>query len=263
MIGLAYFAARPRRGVLMNLDLLAFAASCLGAVVFIVTEWLWPYEEPHPLRDLVLNAAGAALMLLTGVATMAALTLVLARVAPVGGPLVDAPAALRIAAFVLATDACRYATHRLMHRPGWWRVHRFHHSVDVLNWFSGMRASPVHVVLFTAPIPLLAWLLQIDPVVQALNLVAMALSNHLMHTNTRMPDRLQRILEWLIVTPRFHRFHHALDPAWRDWNFGAMFTVWDRWFGTYLDPDRLRGVTLRYGLDEPGPVRWPRTVMGL
>jgi sterol desaturase/sphingolipid hydroxylase (fatty acid hydroxylase superfamily) len=118
------------------------------------------------------------------------------------------------------------------------------------------------VALFAAPQPLMAWLLGVDPLAQAVNLTAMSLSNHLMHTNTRIPAKLQRALEWVLVTPRYHRPHHSLDPACRDTNFSAMFSFWDRMFGTYFDPDRLHGVELRYGLGEAGRPHWLRTAIG-
>jgi sterol desaturase/sphingolipid hydroxylase (fatty acid hydroxylase superfamily) len=247
----------------MDPNLAGFAISSAAAAVFIAAEWRWPNEPHRPLHDLWLNTLAAALMIAVTVVVVAGLGWLLpwafGRVdlvhswSPVGRTLL----------FIVLSDACRYAVHRLMHRPGWWRVHRLHHSIEVVNWYSGMRAAPLHVALFVLPLPLLAWLLDLGMLALAVNLTLMGLSNHLMHANVRIPQRLQRWLEWVIVTPRFHRPHHSDDPDCRDTNFGAVFTIWDRWFGTYVDPDRLQGRRLNYGLGEPGPPNWPRILIGL
>jgi sterol desaturase/sphingolipid hydroxylase (fatty acid hydroxylase superfamily) len=247
----------------MNIDALGFALSCLGGALFFATEWLWPAGEHRPFHDLVKNSAAALMTICLGSVTIAALAVASSRFASPLAGIESQPTWLRIAAFVLAADAARYAVHRLMHRPGWWRVHRFHHSIEFVNWFTGLRASPVHIVLFSAPLPLLAWLLQVDPVAQAMNLTVMTLSNHLMHTNTRIPEGLQRRVEWVLVTPRYHRPHHSTDPSCRDTNFAAMFSFWDRLFGTYFDPDRMRSTSLRFGLGEPRPAKWLPTALGL
>ena len=40
----------------------------------------------------------------------------------------------------------------------------------------------------------------------------------------------------VLVTPEFHRIHHAADPCLGNANFGVVFSVWDMAFGTYSDP---------------------------
>jgi len=44
-------------------------------------------------------------------------------------------------------------------------------------------------------------------------------------------------LEWVINTPSAHRVHHASNPEYIDKNFGGVFLIWDRIFGTY-EPER-------------------------
>jgi sterol desaturase/sphingolipid hydroxylase (fatty acid hydroxylase superfamily) len=55
--------------------------------------------------------------------------------------------------------------------------------------------------------------------------------NDFMHLNVTWPSRR---LEWILVTPRFHRVHH--DVGMRHGNYGIRFTFWDRMFGTYVAP---------------------------
>ena len=60
-------------------------------------------------------------------------------------------------------------------------------------------------------------------------------------------------LEWLLVTPRYHHIHHSDQPEHYVANLAALFTLWDRMFGTYVDPATLRG-ELSFGIDEKVPL---------
>jgi sterol desaturase/sphingolipid hydroxylase (fatty acid hydroxylase superfamily) len=57
-----------------------------------------------------------------------------------------------------------------------------------------------------------------------------------------------RWLEWILVTPRFHQVHHSDDPQHYVANLGDLLTVWDRLFGTYVDPASIRK-ELTFGID--------------
>ena len=65
------------------------------------------------------------------------------------------------------------------------------------------------------------------------------------HANIALPAVVgQTALSWVIVTPNLHKFHHHFERPWTDTNFGNIFSLWDRMFGTlvYQDPrtDPLR-----------------------
>jgi len=51
-------------------------------------------------------------------------------------------------------------------------------------------------------------------------------------------------LEWWLVTPSHHRAHHGSNPEYVDRNYGNVFIVWDRLFGTF-EPEVA---PVRYGL---------------
>ena len=52
------------------------------------------------------------------------------------------------------------------------------------------------------------------------------------------------MLDLVFVTPSAHRVHHASNKEYIDKNFGAVFIVWDRLFGTY-EPEVA---PVRYGI---------------
>jgi hypothetical protein len=48
--------------------------------------------------------------------------------------------------------------------------------------------------------------------------------------------RVEAVEVEILVTPEFHFAHHVADLKIANTNFGAVFTIWDRLFGTYTDP---------------------------
>jgi sterol desaturase/sphingolipid hydroxylase (fatty acid hydroxylase superfamily) len=64
--------------------------------------------------------------------------------------------------------------------------------------------------------------------------MAESVANIFAHTSLRLPDRLARILGWLIITPNSHHAHHHFRRPATDRNFGDIFSIWDRFFGTFI-----------------------------
>lgn len=173
------------------------------------------------------------------------------------GPLVEplrqwatsAHPVVQVIAFVLATDFLSYWAHRFMHTKWGWNLHAFHHSAQSLNWFSGMRGSPMHYVLVLSPGTIMAsvFLVSHSPWLLVGLAVFDALTQNLMHTNIRLPYARQ--LEWVFITPRMHFVHHHRDPQYASSNYGFNFAIWDHLFGTYVDADRVPDKG-QLGLDE-------------
>jgi sterol desaturase/sphingolipid hydroxylase (fatty acid hydroxylase superfamily) len=58
------------------------------------------------------------------------------------------------------------------------------------------------------------------------------------HGNVRLPERVERWLQPVLVTIDMHRIHHSVVFDEANSNYGAVLSVWDRFFGTYT---RLSG----------------------
>ncbi|MET0205001.1 MAG: exosortase-associated EpsI family protein, partial [Casimicrobiaceae bacterium] len=106
------------------------------------------------------------------------------------------------------------------------------------------------------PFEIVVSVLLLTAVVAAFGLPAAALAVYLMtaivvalwsHANLRLPGRLDRVLRSVVVTPAVHATHHSNLRAETDSNFGAVLTIWDRLFRTYVDPERAR--IPHFGLD--------------
>ena len=134
---------------------------------------------------------------------------------------------------VFAIDLLYYGWHRLSHAvPVLWRMHRVHHGDPHLDVTTATRFHPLEVcvsitlvvaVLLALGIPLwveLARTLVINPLIMA------------QHANVGFPERLDRALRGWLVTPALHQAHHSPIRAEHDANYGQMFSLWDRWFGT-------------------------------
>ena len=139
--------------------------------------------------------------------------------------------------FIVVSDFGVYWAHRLLHTRALWASHAWHHSPKFLYFLSGTRGAPVHILVLTLPFTITYLVFPFPSVFYiALGHAVLQLANqHYLHSNLRFP--CQHILETVLVTPRFHFVHHSHRPVYSNSNYGFIFSVWDRWFGTYTDPD--------------------------
>lgn len=157
---------------------------------------------------------------------------------------------------ILGIDFALYWMHRLVHTGGLWRVHRWHHAPRHMYWLAGMRTSMLQQVLY-GTIPWILVALEMSPEFVVGYALLGTVANHWMHANLRFRSRW---LEAVLVTPRIHHVHHSVDPRHHGRNFGSLFCIWDRMFGTFFDPDDVDG-PLEFGI--PEVVAGPRIVLGL
>jgi sterol desaturase/sphingolipid hydroxylase (fatty acid hydroxylase superfamily) len=159
----------------------------------------------------------------------------------------DIPLAVRVVVYYLGADLGSYWFHRLMHTRHVWRIHRFHHSATQLYWLAGARATIPQQILFNLPVAFGLPLIADAPVtvLEALVLATIA-TNDWMHINVAWRSNW---LEKIFVTPRYHHIHHSTNAKQHEGNFGVVFSVWDRLFGTYLDPDTTS--PKKFGTGEP------------
>ena len=134
---------------------------------------------------------------------------------------------------LLLLDAWIYWWHRANHEvPLLWRFHEVHHLDTFLDTTSALRFHAGEVllsalvragVIFVLAVPL-------AHVVVFETLIVLAAIFH--HSNVNLPERLERILSWLIVTPSIHWVHHHAVRADTDSNYSTVLSVWDRLFTT-------------------------------
>lgn len=148
-------------------------------------------------------------------------------------------------AFVLY-DFCYYWHHRLGHeRNVLWAAHSVHHQSEDYNLSTALRQTSTGFVLgwvFYLPIAVLGVPLPVFVTVATVNLL------YQFWVHTRHVPKLGWF-EWLFVTPSNHRAHHAQNALYMDRNYGGVFIVWDRLFGTFQEEDDAEPVI--FGVTTP------------
>jgi sterol desaturase/sphingolipid hydroxylase (fatty acid hydroxylase superfamily) len=169
------------------------------------------------------------------------------------------PFPFRLMCYFVVADFGHYWIHRLMHTKHVWRIHKWHHAPTYMYWLAGVRTTVPQQVIVNLPY-IFAWsFLGLSPWWMELALGTFnTLQNDWMHVNVTWRSNW---LEWFVVTPRYHHIHHSNNPAYYTANLAALFTLWDRLFGTYVDPDSVRGESLSFGLGERVP--FPRLFLGV
>jgi len=144
------------------------------------------------------------------------------------------PSALKIAAAIFIADFMIYWIHRAQHRYGvLWRTHAWHHSIEQMYWFAGFRTSFLHSFIYNIPqVVIPVTLFHLSPAEAGIGYSLGLLIQFWEHTNLNVNVGP---FAWLIITPAYHRIHHSATVH-RGKNLGTTFSLWDRFFGTYVDP---------------------------
>lgn len=140
------------------------------------------------------------------------------------------PTLARVVVAIVITDFLYYCKHALSHRfLTLWHFHSVHHSQRELNALTDRRQHIVEHLLTQVLVflPLIA--MGLKPL--ALMAAGAALWWHTLFVHGNIRTNFGP-LGWLIVSPQFHRVHHSIELQHYDKNFGSIFTVWDRMFGT-------------------------------
>jgi sterol desaturase/sphingolipid hydroxylase (fatty acid hydroxylase superfamily) len=236
-------------------------------------ESVWPYtgEDPgrwtHAARNAAMGALALSVNFLLG---MAGLWLMgFARARQVGlFNVVTLPPPVAVVLSVMLWDLSSYAGHRLLHRlPLFWRSHRVHHGDRRLDVTSMLRFHPFDLGVAGLFQCVVILILGMPPVGYALYYAIMVPLFCAQHAAVSFPRGLERVLRLVFSVPSVHRVHHASERS--SANFGDLFTLWDRLFGTLrLEDDPRR---IEYGVEElhaersqsvPGMLRTPFEPVG-
>lgn len=154
-----------------------------------------------------------------------------------------------------------WLAHWVEHKtPLLWRLHLVHHSDTHVDTTSANRHHPgesvvrfVFTLLAVIAIGAPMWLVFLY---QAVSVVLSQFN----HANIALPRSLDRAFAWVFVSPDMHKVHHHYVLPYTDSNYGNVFSVWDRLFGTFMAMDRA---TLVYGIDTHMDAREHGTVGAL
>lgn len=137
--------------------------------------------------------------------------------------------------YLLIFDFADYWIHRGQHGlQGWWQLHALHHSQRQMTMWSDNRNHLLDDLLRDAVLAIAGVALGVPPGQFVALVIASRVLQSLQHANLRL--RWPGVTERLLVSPSFHRLHHAIGyghegPA-RGVNFAVLFPVWDIVFRT-------------------------------
>ncbi len=162
--------------------------------------------------------------------------------------LIHLPAVIELILSVMLLDLiAQYLVHFLLHKFKFmWKFHMVHHSDTMVDATTGTRHHPgdyvmremfslIAIVLFGMPFAYYIFYR-----------ILTILFTYFSHANIILPKALESIIGLLFITPNMHKFHHHYERPWTDSNYGNIFSIWDRLFGTLVIGDTSKII---YGLD--------------
>ena len=175
--------------------------------------------------------------------------------------LIDLPLAIETGIALLLFDGWMYFWHRANHAiPFLWRFHRMHHSDREMDVTSATRFHIGELILSSVlrlgVLPLLG--LELWQLILYEVMLLPVIQFH--HSNVNLPERWDRLLRTIIVSPNMHRVHHSRIRPETDSNYSSVFSFWDRLARTFRRRDDVEDI--EFGLVEFDDAKW-QTIAGM
>jgi sterol desaturase/sphingolipid hydroxylase (fatty acid hydroxylase superfamily) len=171
------------------------------------------------------------------------------------GPVAKLPLWQQGLMVIVLGDFIGYWTHRVNHRiTPLWNFHAVHHSAEEVDWLTAVRIHPFNDVFSKGiqAIPIL--LLGFSPI--AVELYTPILSSYVAFIHANVPWSYG-IFRYVISSPAFHRWHHAVDEqAWGK-NYAGLFPIYDVIFGTFYLPRGQQPLEFGISGDFVGQMLYP------
>jgi len=211
-------------------DLIVYAIPFMAVLTFLEVWYCWKHEKKayntkEALGSLFVGLGNVGLSLAIKIGLIYAVILVYNLV-----PWRMALNWWTIIPCLMLYDFCSYWAHRISHfNRFFWATHVVHHTAEHYNLTVSFRLSWVQhfKIIFFLPIAFAGF----HPVIFFIVHQIGVLFQFWQHTE--QIKKLHPSIEWLIVTPSNHRVHHGSNEKYLDKNFGVIFIMWDRLFGTY------------------------------
>jgi sterol desaturase/sphingolipid hydroxylase (fatty acid hydroxylase superfamily) len=147
---------------------------------------------------------------------------------------VQLPYVLYVVVVILVMDAWMYAWHRMNHTiPLLWKFHRFHHKDAHMNSTTALRFHFAELLFSYPGKALVCFLAGIDYTSLLVYETIFFASVVFHHSNIFISDKADDRYKRLLVSPKMHRIHHSRRHEETNSNFGALFSFWDKLFGSW------------------------------
>jgi len=150
----------------------------------------------------------------------------------------------RVLVFILF-DVWMYFWHMANHRIGFlWRFHRAHHADTEMDTTTALRFHPGELIISSfvrLPVVIAIGMSFTDLILFE---VLLNISTLFHHSNLAVPERWDRLIRTVVVTPNMHRVHHSIELRETNSNFTSLVSVWDRIAGTFRTREDTRAISL-------------------
>lgn len=229
-------------GIFFGVDF--FVVNLIAAgLIFAPIERFWPHNRDQRLfriewrEDLFYYLISSMLVQIFTFLALAPSSIINANttnLAAIRAAIGGQPWVLQFIEAMILTDLAQYWFHRAFHRfPFLWGFHAVHHSAKAMDWLAGARMHFVEIILLrgVTSLPLLTF--GFSPSVMQAYIAMVYIYSGLVHANLKGDfDRFGHVM----VTPRFHHWHHGIEKEAIDVNFAIHFPLWDKLFGTFYFP---------------------------
>jgi sterol desaturase/sphingolipid hydroxylase (fatty acid hydroxylase superfamily) len=128
-----------------------------------------------------------------------------------------------------------YLVHLVEHKTKFlWRFHLIHHTDTWIDTTTANRHHPgesvIRFVFTTLGVLIVGSPMWMVFLYQTLSVIATQFN----HANISLPNKIDTLLSYFIVSPNMHKVHHHYKLPYTDSNYGNIFSIWDRIFGTFM-----------------------------
>lgn len=214
-----------------------------SALVFIPIEKMLAVRSMSPLRpewrtDLVYFFMSHVLVQFLLIAVTASTSMIAAFAAfpSLQGMIQALPVWAQFLLAVFVADLAQAGLHRAYHNlPFLWRFHAVHHSSRHMDWLAGSRIHIVEILMTRSAVLLPLVILGFSADAVNAYVILVGIQAVLAHANLRMNFGW---LEYVLVTPRYHHWHHARHIDYIDVNYAIHLPLVDMLMGTFRRPPR-------------------------
>ena len=151
-----------------------------------------------------------------------------------------------VAGFFLM-DFFEYVYHVIMHKAGpLWNFHLVHHTDIEMDVSTTVREHPGETFVRVCFEVIWVFLAGASIGLLLLRQTVQTFANLIAHTYLQLPAKTEKICGLLFITPNLHHVHHHFELPYTDCNYGDVFSIWDRLFGTYKE---MKASEIKFGLD--------------
>jgi sterol desaturase/sphingolipid hydroxylase (fatty acid hydroxylase superfamily) len=198
-------------------------------------QWRFPLRRQHfsalrrLLRNFVLSLPGFAIVRLAMLPIPLAIA-VWAQDRHVGLlNLVSFPGWATVIATFLLMDYAYWWWHWANHMlPLFWRFHNVHLTDLDLDVSTAARFHFGEMIFSIGFLSLAVMVFGIAPITLVAFFITLEVATLFHHSNWRLPIKLERLVNLIIVTPRMHGIHHSIVQRETNSNWGTIFCWWDK-----------------------------------